>query len=206
MLNVTTAKTSELVAFYNEHNPSKPVKKFADRATAEKRVAALIASLEALAAPSNELEVPEPKREVIEDSRGVPLSVPPVKTHKARAVVKKSEPTQEQIDAMSDEEYEAWVKGDLNAPKGEDAPTSSASRRSNSAGIAASWNDPTVAEKRLTRDGVMVHGVGEFKSVRAAFAALNLPDSKHIRFRMKLKEAKKLEFVFGTAAYTFEIV
>lgn len=44
MLNIKTAKTAELVAFYNEH-ADKPVKKFVDRATAEKRVAALIATL-----------------------------------------------------------------------------------------------------------------------------------------------------------------
>lgn len=47
MLNVKTAKTAktaELVAFYNAH-AAKPVKKFADRKTAEQRVAALIATL-----------------------------------------------------------------------------------------------------------------------------------------------------------------
>ena len=44
MLNITTATTAELVAFYNA-NASTPVKKFADRKTAERRVAALIESL-----------------------------------------------------------------------------------------------------------------------------------------------------------------
>lgn len=44
-INVATAKTSELVAFYNA-NTDKPVKKFADRATAEKRVAALLETLQ----------------------------------------------------------------------------------------------------------------------------------------------------------------
>ena len=44
-INVKTAATSELVAFYNAHS-DKPVKKFADRATAEKRVAALLETLE----------------------------------------------------------------------------------------------------------------------------------------------------------------
>lgn len=42
MLNVSTATTAELVAFYNEHNADKPVKKFADRKTAERRVSALL--------------------------------------------------------------------------------------------------------------------------------------------------------------------
>ena len=44
MLNVSTATTAELVAFYNEHNADKPVKKFADRKTAERRVSALLAT------------------------------------------------------------------------------------------------------------------------------------------------------------------
>jgi hypothetical protein len=44
MINVNTAKTAELVAFYNKH-ASKPVTKFADRKTAERRVSALLATL-----------------------------------------------------------------------------------------------------------------------------------------------------------------
>ena len=79
-------------------------------------------------------------------------------------------------------------------------------RRSNSEGIAKSWDNKEVAQKRLTRNGVMVEGVGEFKSVRVAFAALGLPDSKHIRFRMKLKEAGRLNFEFGNKSYTFQII
>ena len=55
MLNVKTAKTAELVAFYNAHaanlasasadKPFRPIKKFADRDTAEKRVAELLKTL-----------------------------------------------------------------------------------------------------------------------------------------------------------------
>lgn len=44
MINVQTAKTAELVAFYNKH-ASKPVSKFADRKTAERRVAALLGTI-----------------------------------------------------------------------------------------------------------------------------------------------------------------
>lgn len=43
-INTKTAKTAELVAFYNAY-ADKPVKKFADRATAEKRVAGLLATM-----------------------------------------------------------------------------------------------------------------------------------------------------------------
>lgn len=197
--DVIATKTADLVAFYNANSGSKPIKKFADRRTAETRVIALIESLNALDAPSNESPIPDakPREEVSSD----------VKTHKARAVVKKSEPTQEELDAMTDEEYEAFVKSGLNDSANCVVQNGTPShRRSNSEGIAKSWDNKEVAQKRLTRNGVMVEGVGEFKSVRVAFAALGLPDSKHIRFRMKLKEAGRLNFEFGSKSYTFQII
>lgn len=197
--DVIATKTADLVAFYNANSGSKPIKKFADRRTAETRVIALIESLNALDEPSNESPIPDakPREEVSSD----------VKTHKARAVVKKAEPTQEELDAMTDEEYEAFVKSGLNDSANCVVQNGTPShRRSNSEGIAKSWDNKEVAQKRLTRNAVMVEGVGEFKSVRAAFAALGLPDSKHIRFRMKLKEAGRLNFEFGNKSYTFQII
>lgn len=197
--DVIATKTADLVAFYNANSGSKPIKKFADRRTAETRVIALIESLNALDEPSNESPIPDakPREEVSSD----------VKTHKARAVVKKAEPTQEELDSMSDEEYEAFVKSGLNDSANCVVQNGTPShRRSNSEGIAKSWDNKEVAQKRLTRNGVMVEGVGEFKSVRVAFAALGLPDSKHIRFRMKLKEAGRLNFEFGNKSYTFQII
>lgn len=197
--DVIATKTADLVAFYNANSGSKPIKKFADRRTAETRVIALIESLNALDEPSNESPIPDakPREEVSSD----------VKTHKARAVVKKAEPTQEELDAMTDEEYEAFVKSGLNDSANCIVQNGTPShRRSNSEGIAKSWDNKEVAQKRLTRNGVIVEGVGEFKSVRVAFAALGLPDSKHIRFRMKLKEAGRLNFEFGNKSYTFQII
>ncbi len=197
--DVIATKTADLVAFYNANSGSKPIKKFADRRTAETRVIALIESLNALDEPSNESPIPDakPREEVSSD----------VKTHKARAVVKKAEPTQEELDAMTDEEYEAFVKSGLNDSASCVVQNGTPShRRSNSEGIAKSWDNKEVAQKRLTRNAVMVEGVGEFKSVRVAFAALGLPDSKHIRFRMKLKEAGRLNFEFGNKSYTFQII
>lgn len=197
--DVIATKTADLVAFYNANSGSKPIKKFADRRTAETRVIALIDSLNALDEPSNESPIPDAK-----SREEVPSDV---KTHKARAVVKKSEPTQEELDAMTDEEYEAFVKSGLNDSANCVVQNGTPShRRSNSEGIAKSWDNKEVAQKRLTRNAVMVEGVGEFKSVRVAFAALGLPDSKHIRFRMKLKEAGRLNFEFGNKSYTFQII
>ncbi|MEY6739526.1 hypothetical protein AB9B63_15890 [Escherichia coli] len=197
--DVIATKTADLVAFYNANSGSKPIKKFSDRRTAETRVIALIESLNALDEPSSESPIPDAKsREEVSSD---------VKTHKARAVVKKAEPTQEELDAMSDEEYEAFVKSGLNDSANCVVQNGTPShRRSNSEGIAKSWCNKEVAQKRLTRNGVMVEGVGEFKSVRVAFAALGLPDSKHIRFRMKLKEAGRLNFEFGNKSYTFQII
>lgn len=81
--------------------------------------------------------------------------------------------------------------------------------KSLSASIAKSWNDPVIAEKRLTRNGVIAY-VGEeaveFKSLRAAFASLGLPDSKHIAFRQILKAEKKATFTFGKTSVNFELV
>lgn len=63
-------------------------------------------------------------------------------------------------------------------------------KRTAAEGIAASWKDPEVAAKRMTRHTVICNGQ-EFKSVRQAFAAFGLNDKKHIAFRMKLKAAGK---------------
>lgn len=45
MMNVTEATMKELLAFYNE-NAEKPVKRFADRKTAERRVSALMEEMD----------------------------------------------------------------------------------------------------------------------------------------------------------------
>lgn len=68
-----------------------------------------------------------------------------------------------------------------------------------SAAVAKSWEDPAVQAKRAERHGVKVsggklNGVQEFPSVRKAFLALALPLSRHIKFRMTLKEHGELMF------------
>jgi hypothetical protein len=95
------------------------------------------------------------------------------------------------------------------------AVKSSGSKASNSDGVAASWADSEVREARLTRDGVKVElegkEVGTFKSTREAFRALRLPDNKHIRFRLRLKEAHRISggsetFEQNGKKYVFSIV
>ncbi len=173
---IREAKTSELVTFYNAHNADKTITKFSDRATAEKRCIAL---LEVIAA--------------LEEAPKAPEAPAPVVAHKPRKVAEKKEPNLEELD---DEAFKAQM-------------LEGAERKSNAAAIAKSWTNPDVYNKRLQRDGVAVTVNGkssEFKSVRAAFAAFNLPDSKHIRFRMKLKEAKSATFEWAGQSYRFDII
>lgn len=183
--DVASAKTAELVTFYNAHNVEKPVTKFSDRKTAEKRVIALIEALAAI-----EGEAKEEAARVWEDE-----NVRPVVVHKARKIAEKVEVNLEEV---SDEEAEKIVKASLET-----------SKKSNAAAIAKSWHDADVYNKRLTRNGVLVEVNGksnEFKSTRAAFAALNLPDSKHIRFRQKLKAEKVAIFEWVGVSYKFTII
>lgn len=60
--------------------------------------------------------------------------------------------------------------------------------------IAKSWGDAEVAAKRTRRNGVLVDGKTEYRSVKAAFIDLGLPLGSHIKFRMDLKKDKNLEF------------
>lgn len=71
-----------------------------------------------------------------------------------------------------------------------------------------SWKDVNVAELRKTRDGVMVTWEGramEFKSVRQAFVALGLPDSKHKTFRLGVKANGRGVFEHDGVMYKFFI-
>jgi hypothetical protein len=109
MIDVKTASMGELVAYYNAHSGKSPIKKFADRATAMKRVAAL-----------------------------VPAAKPKAK------------------------------------------------------------------RPGFTTTKVEVNGK-EYGSVKQAFTALHLPLGRHIRFRMALKAAGKLDFEYNTKTYAFKV-
>lgn len=101
--DVASAKTAELVTFYNAHNVEKPVTKFSDRKTAEKRVIALIEALAAI-----EGEAKEEAARVWEDE-----NVRPVVVH-ARKIAEKVEVNLEEV---SDEEAEKIVKASLETSK-----------------------------------------------------------------------------------------
>ena len=82
----------------------------------------------------------------------------------------------------------------------EAAEAEAAERRSRSEAIGKTWEDQGVRNARRLRRAVIVRTPeGEeltFKSVRAAFDALELPLSKHIKFRGMLRaaEGETLEF------------
>lgn len=147
MIDIPNAKTAELVRFYNRHS-GRNIKKFQDRATAEARVAALIAEI-------REEERPKAQRQPVAQE------TTPAPAAKAPAAV--ATPA---------------------------TPSTAAPRSSAADAIARSWLDSDVAAKRKQRSAVMVDGV-EYRSVRAAYVALDLPLKDHIAFRMHLKEAGK---------------
>ena len=188
--DIEAAETKTLIEFYNEFNADKPVKKFADRATAIKRCTALYVELVEEGQISNadeaKEEVEEAQPEVTNQSFTWPF---------ANANLKSSTTGKPPV---SDSKAKAEIK-----------PKRSISNASNAAGISASWADPETAAARLTRNAVTVTVKGkttEHKSTRAAFRHYRLMDSKHIRFRGILKAAGSAVYSENNVEYTFTIV
>lgn len=189
--DIEAAETKTLIEFYNEFNADKPVKKFADRATAIKRCTALYVELveEGQISDANEAkeEVKEEEQTVTNDSFTWPFANKNVKSSPTGTPSKST-------DAKA---------------KTESKPKRAISNASNAAGISASWSDPETAAARLTRNAVTVTVKGkttEHKSTRAAFRHYRLMDSKHIRFRGILKAAGSAVYTENNVEYTFTIV
>lgn len=72
--------------------------------------------------------------------------------------------------------------------------------------IAATWENDQIAAARSARDNVVVDGKGTFRSVAAAFKALGLPMSKHIKFRVDVKANGSGTFKYGEDEYEFRVV
>lgn len=75
-----------------------------------------------------------------------------------------------------------------------------------SAAVAATWENDQIAAARSARDNVAVNGKGTFRSVAAAFKALGLPMSKHIKFRIEVKSNGTGTFKYGEDEYEFRVV
>lgn len=173
---ISAAKTSELLAFFNANTTGKQVAKFADRKTAERRVTELVATL----APTN--------------------------IHTCPSCGATEDQTAAGLEGTAAERrnlcHHCGTEYFPETGKVYKAPASSASR---SLAIAKSWMDKAIAEARAERTGVVVKHEGkayEFGSVRKAFIHFGLPLSKHIKFRMELKAAGKKDF----GAYKFSVV
>jgi transcription elongation factor Elf1 len=173
-MNVQTATTAELVQFYNTH-AAKPVKKFADRKTAERRVADLMKSVP----NANEFRCPE-------CGATENLTCGEVKILRGMQHI-----VNEHIADCHNCGHE-W-----NTLTGRPVRKVAANPE-RSAAIATSWKDKKVAAARAARHAVVVTTPKgekrELRSVREAFMVLALPLGQHIKFRGALKAAGKAEF------------
>lgn len=204
-INIDTAKTAELLAFYNAH-ADKPVNKFTNLETARRRVTALIEALEVSSKAHEAAQAAKTatKAAKVAEKNASKLADAVDKTVGAKL------PAETAPKPVASTEKATKAKPGYEVQHGSDGDKIVATaRRSNAAGIAASWLDTDVREARLYRQGVIVmigKSAQEFNSTHAAFAALGLPMSKVIRFRMKLKEAKKLAFTHAGKTFEFSIL
>lgn len=170
--SLATASTAELLAFYNKHAAA-PIARFSDRAAAVRRCTALIPVAVAKEAESQcvvggHTHCP---------NCGVSLSNG-YTTHDACV-------SDGQLDVARGMTHEFMCLG-CNGGFGPELP-----RRV--AGGSRGWDDPAVRAARAQRDHVRAAGV-EYRSVLAAFVALELPVSRHIAFRKQLKAAGRAVF------------
>ena len=174
LINVTTASTAELVAFYNASVAAdKQIKKFADRKTAECRCLALMLGVEVVDAP------------VI----GEFTNCPSCGVHLSNGYGIDGDEVNGKARRLA-HEFECLGCG---ATFGAATGYTGIKNVARSAGIAKSWQDAEVAAKRAERTAVSITSadgtVAFYKSVRTAFRALALPLNQHIAFRMELKAA-----------------
>jgi hypothetical protein len=171
---INALSLSELVTVYNTHSGKPPIKKFSDRKTGVLRVLSVVG----IPATPEQLVV-----------RHFPVSgattlkfnsaPPPVgKVVSGFKAPEKKVPKEKALATKVEKKAAAKVK---------------AKRAAIDLGEAQriTWQDDAVRTARSERSAVLVDKT-EYKSVRAAFEALGLPMSQHIKFRGELKESIKL--------------
>jgi len=220
---VTTAAMSSLVEFYNAH-AAKPVKKFADRVTAERRVAALIAERTAQSqAPlatklAHRAEVADTRDElgaardadfrfrsncVTGFSDHGHVDCPHCGIHLQNGVSTHGDDVNGKALRHDTHRYECMGCG------GGFGAALAKKSLSRSTAIARTWAEPTIKAARAERTAVLVargdggnvmddRGVvsdrAVYGSVAKAFRALGLNMGQHIGFRMALKAAGQKNF------------
>lgn len=206
MINLTEAKTAELVAFYNENCSAingNPVKKFADRKTAERRVGELMATMEVnkkVAPASKKAEVLDTDSDIdIECKQRYGMThCPHCNTHLSNGVGHDEQEVNGNVIRHNSRQFECLACGEefgpiVRKPKVVKPDLSTA--------IAKSWQDPAIKEKRCERHCVFMTDENgktvEVRSVRQAFVDFSLPLKEHIKFRMELKAAGKIQNRYG---------
>lgn len=178
---ISAAKTAELVAFFNANCAAagaKPVAKFADRKTAERRVAELVAKL--------------PKPAKTEAAAYKVGTCPKCGDSTNGITCGKVVTLKGKQEVINEHEAMCHVCGhEFDYETGKPLRKKAAVNPGAAKQIAESWKDESVYAARVTRNNVKVDGV-VYTSVREAFVKLGLPMGTHIKFRMNLKAAGKL--------------
>lgn len=194
---IREAATSALVAFYNANVPEeKQIKKFSDRPTAVARCLKI----------GVDLNLPENEEELAaeEEAAAQPASMF-AQLGGGLTAQQKAATSSLRASGQKVVSGKTVVEGE---PSDDDEPLIPF-KASNAAGVSASWSNEEVRAARLTRDGVAVSCNGapesEHKSTRDAFRHYRLPDSKHIRFRLRLKANGTETFEWGGKKYVFTL-
>lgn len=204
-MNLTTATTAELIAFYNAH-AAKPVKRFSDRKTAERRCA------EFVSAPEQQNFVKIAAQEIAAAAR---RAMAADNAHELRCPecgdtdnlttgeVKLLRGMQHVVNEHIADCHMCGHEWDTLTGKAVRKVAASPER---SAAIAASWQDKKVAKARAARHAVEVVGPNrksqQHRSVKEAFMVLALPLGQHIKFRGQLKAHGEASF----GGYKFKLV
>jgi colicin import membrane protein len=208
-IDIKASSLAQLAEFYNKH-AAKPITKFKDRATAERRVGELLAVKEEVKPSTkvgNKSRTSVGEAAIRAAAKAQPAAAPAEVKRAVPTMVSREE--QEAEAAAQAEEAKRVAKGSKQPKAGSatkaKAPDAPKAKRvakgskpegaspdvARSEAIAATWTDKDVAAKRAQRSAVEVDGV-RYPSVRQAFIELKLPLKEHILHRMLLKEAKKL--------------
>lgn len=188
-INVSAASTAELLAFYNANSGKDAVKRFSDRKTAERRVAALLSATPKASAHGTTYKQAY--------RNGTPVCPEcDASSDITCGEVKMLHGEQHVVNEHIAQCHGCGHQWDTNTgkPRRRAADKAAASR---SLAIAESWKDKKVAAARATRHHVVVTTPkgekAEHRSVREAFMIFSLPLGRHIKFRSALKSAGKAE-------------
>lgn len=196
-MNISTATTAELVAYYNANVAlDKRIKKFADRKTAELRVSKLFASVLEVAAQARR------ESSVYGYEAHGHTNCPHCGIDLSNGVSQHGDDVNGKPLRHDTHMFECMGCG---GGFGELIKRAAASA-TRASGIAASWAVPEIADKRKLRTGNIevrqgTKLIGTYRSVAHAYTSLGLSLKGHIPFRMALK----VERVKDLGAYIFYI-